>query len=119
MSEGREVATVLDRRFDERLLDPVLAAATRVAARQKIRVAVETALELSEANPEAAREAFTTLRSDPLALQRLEAGLELSPERATLALGAAIQLAINELSTPEPDLRGIAEEMVRWLEGAW
>jgi hypothetical protein len=43
----------------------------------------------------------------------------MSPERATLAIGAAIQIASAELASVAPDLRGRTDELLCWLEGAW
>jgi hypothetical protein len=43
----------------------------------------------------------------------------MSPEKATLAVGAVIQLAITELASASPDLRSHKDELVRWLEGGW
>jgi len=105
--------------LDERLVERALQAAAAGSPTERVRNAVETAIDIAETDPEAAREALSALRSDPIALQRLEAGLELSPERATLALGAVIQLAVTELAASEPDLRGRTEELLRWLEGDW
>jgi hypothetical protein len=86
---------------------------------ERIRDAVETAIDIAEDNPTGARRALWSLRSDCSALERLEEGLQMSPERATLAIGAAIQLADAELASPAPNLRGRTVEMLRWLEGAW
>jgi hypothetical protein len=119
MTEGRELAAVVDGRLDERMVERALEAAAASPSNERIRNAVETAIEIIEADPDAARDALSSLRGDPAALQRLEAGLGLSPERATLALGAAIKLAIAELNQPDPDLRQRTDELVRWLEGGW
>ena len=119
MSEGREVAAVVEGRLDEQMVERALEAAAAGPPAERVRNAVETAIEIVEADPEAAREALSALRGDPAALQRLEAGLDLSPERATLAIGAAIQLAVTELAAPVPNLRERTEELLRWLEGAW
>jgi len=119
MTEGRELAAVVDGRLDERMVERALEAAAAGPPAERIRNAVETAIEIAEANPEEAREALSALRGDPAALRRLEAGLDLAPERATLAVGAVIQLAVAELAAPAPDLRGRTEELLRWLEGDW
>jgi len=119
MEEGREFATVLDGGLDVRLVEGVLAAAADAPAGESIRSAVEAAVEIAEADPGATREALWALRSDPVTLRRLEKGLGLGPNRATLALGGAIQLAGAELSSPVPDLRSRMPELLRWLEGAW
>jgi hypothetical protein len=52
-------------------------------------------------------------------LARLEQCLDVSAERATFALGAALQLALAELALAEPDLRARMPEMERWLKGGW
>jgi hypothetical protein len=103
MDKGTEPTAVLDGRLDEGLAERVFAAAA----------------ELAELDPEAVRQALWSLQGDPSALRRLEAGLSLPPERATLALGAAIQLARAELSSAGPDLHGCLPEVRRWLEGRW
>lgn len=76
-------------------------------------------VEIAERDPNATRDALWALRGDTGALEDLEHGLSLSPSRATLALGGAIQLASTELASPEPDLRGRVPELMRWLEGSW
>jgi hypothetical protein len=119
MTEGRELAAVVDGRLDERMVERALEAAAAAAPAERIRNAVETVIEIVEAEPEAAREALLALRGDPLALKRLEAGLDMDPERATLAVGAAVQLAVTEMAGPAPDLRSRTEELLRWLEGDW
>lgn len=76
---------------------------------------------LAEADPAAVGAALRALRADHVALARLEACLRAqtgaSGERATLALGAALQLAVAELASPRPDLRGRIPELSRWLRG--
>lgn len=119
MEEGRELATVLDYRLDGRLVERVLAATEDASPADRLRAGVEAVVELAELDPGGTNEALAALRVDAATLQRLERGLGLSPERATLALGAAIQLARVELSSSEPDLRGRMPELLRWLEGAW
>ena len=119
MSEGREPVAVVEGGLDERVVERVLEGAIAGPPAERIRNAVETAIDIIEADPEGARKALRALRGDPASLQRLESGLELNPERATLALGAAIQIAIAELASTEPDLRSRADELVYWLEGEW
>ena len=119
MHEGRELTAVLDGRLDERLVDRVLEAAADAPAGQEINDAVMKVVEVAEMDPEGTREALWALRSDTRALEGLERGLNLSPGRATLALGGAIQLASTELASAEPDLRGRTPELLRWLEGTW
>ena len=119
MTEGRELAAVLDGRLDERLVDRVLEAAAEAPAGQETNDAVEKVVEIAEMDPEGTREALWALRGDARALEGLEHGLKLSPGRATLALGGAIQLASTELASEDPDLRSRMPELLRWLEGAW
>ncbi len=119
MSDGREVTAVLDGRVDERLVDRVLEAAADAAPGERIHDAVATVVEIAELDPEVTQEALRALRADASSMQKLERGLGLSPNRATLALGGAIQLASAELASDDPDLGSRAPELVRWLEGAW
>jgi len=119
MEEGRELAAVLDDRLDERLVERVLSAAQDAPQVDRVRAGLEVVVEAAELDPEGTIEALNVLRGDVAALKRLEQGLGLPPGRAILALGAAIQLARAELSSAEPDLRGRAPELLRWLEGAW
>jgi hypothetical protein len=119
MTEGRELAAVLDGSLDVRLVERVLGAAADAPAGESVRSALEAVVEIAEADPEETREALWALRGDAAALERLEKGLGLGAERATLALGGAIQLAGAELSSAEPDLRSRIPELLRWLEGGW
>jgi hypothetical protein len=119
MQEGREPALVVADRLDERLVERAFEAAEAGPREERVRTALEAAIELAESDPDGALEALWKLRGDPIALRRLEACLEMEPERATLALGATIQLLSAELSTAEPDPRARQPEMLRWLEGAW
>lgn len=119
MTEGREPTAVLEGRLDDRLLKQAFEAAALGPPTERVRIAVETALDIVESDPRAAHDALCALRRDPAKLQRLEAGVRMSPERATLAVGAVIQLAIAELGSASPDLRSRKDELVRWLEGDW
>jgi hypothetical protein len=105
--------------LDERLVERALEAAAFAPEGERIRDAVETVVDVAELDPVGTREALWALRGDPQALQRLEACLETTPARATLALGAAIQICSAELSSLEPDLRERMPELLRWLEGDW
>src|SRR5262245_14319170 len=106
MTEGRGVSAVVDGRLDERLVERALEAAADAPPGEQVREAVETVVAVAELDPTGTRDALWSLRADRVAVERLEASLGLSPVRATLALGAAIQLARSELAAPEPDLRG-------------
>jgi hypothetical protein len=119
MTEGRGPLAVVESRVDEQLVERMLDSATAGPPAERVRDAVETAIDIAESDPVGAREALWSLRGDCLSLQRLEAGLQMTPERATLAIGAAIQIASAELASVAPDLRGRADELLRWLEGAW
>jgi hypothetical protein len=115
MEEGRELAAVLDGRLVER----VLSATEGGPPEDRVRAGVEAVVEIAELDPEGTRDALWALQSDPLAMHSLEQGLSLDSKRATLALGAAIQLARGELASADPDLRSRVPELLRWLEGAW
>jgi hypothetical protein len=117
--DAREAGVVLDGRLDQRLADRVVEAAVDAAPGEQVRDAVAKVVEIAEMDPEGTRTALWALRGNASALDRLEAGLGLSPKRATLALGGAIQLASAELASAEPDLAGRVPELVRWLEGTW
>ena len=119
MTQGRGSAAVLESRMDPRLVEQMLVSVSAGPGGERIREAVETAIDIAESDPGAARDALWSLRGDVVSLQRLEAGLQMSPERATLAIGAAIQIASAELGSVTPDLRSRTDELLRWLEGAW
>lgn len=119
MQQGRELVPVLEAGLDERLIERVLAAAAEAPSEERVRAGVEAVVDAAVLDPAGVREALGLLRANPAALRRLEDGLGLPPRRATLALGAAIQLARAELAGPEPDLGGRAAELLRWLEGAF
>jgi hypothetical protein len=119
MTEGRAVSVVVEGRLDERLVERALEAAAFAPDGEQIRDAVETVVDISELDPEGTREALWSLRGDPDTLERLERCLPMTSERATLALGAAIQICSAELSSSDADLRERMPELLRWLEGAW
>jgi hypothetical protein len=119
VGDGREVTAVLDGRTDEPLASRVLEAAADAAPGERINDAVAEVAEIAAMDPDGTLEALRALRADAEAMEGLEQGLDLSPERATLALGGAIQLAIGEMASEDPDLSSRAAELVRWLEGSW
>ena len=119
MTEGRGPMAVVESRLDERLVERMWESAAAGPPAERIRDAVETAIDIAESDPAEAREVLWSLRGDCVSLQRLEAGLQMTPERATLAIGAAIQIASAELGSASPDLRSRTDELLRWLEGAW
>jgi hypothetical protein len=103
----------------EQFVDQVIAAATAAPVADQVHDTVMQVVECAERDPRGTKEALWALRADTGALESLENGLGLAPERATLALGGAIQLASTELSSSDPDLRGRMPELMRWLEGGW
>lgn len=119
MTEGRTATAVVDGHLDERLLEQTFREAANVSPPDLVRNALEMAVDIAELDPKGARAALWTLRGNRIELERLEERLDMAPERATLALGAAIQLAGAELASPEPDLRSRMPELRRWLEGDW
>ena len=119
MTEGRELAAVLDGKLDVRLVDEVVEAAIEAPDGDEMHDAVMRVVEIAEHDPAATREALWALRGDVNAMEGLERGLPLSRPRATLALGGAIQLASTELASTAPDLRSRMPELMRWLEGSW
>ncbi len=117
MAEDRGVALLVDGRLDERLVEQAFDAAEDGPYELRIRNALEAAIEAAEADPDRAREALWTLRHDEATVERLVRCMDCSPEWATLALGAAFQIAHSELAGPDPDLRSRVPEMLKWLEG--
>ncbi len=119
MGESRELTAVVERRLDERLEKPAVEAAADSSRSERLRKGVETAVEVAEMNLDKARDGLWNLRQDRATLERFEAWLGGSSERATLAVGAAMQLFEAELTSSKPDLRGRIPEMMRWLQGDW
>lgn len=119
MREDRGVALLIDGRLDEQIVERAFEAATEGSYRERIRNALEAAIDAAEADPDRASEALWTLRHDDATVERLVECMDCSPERATLALGAAFQIAHAELTSAEPDLRGRVPELLHWLEGQW
>jgi hypothetical protein len=105
--------------LDDRLVGEVVDAATYAPTGDAVHNAVMRVVEFAEQDPTATREALWALRGDAGALEGLEQSLPLSPPKATLALGSAIQVASTELGSAQPDLRGRMPELMRWLEGDW
>jgi hypothetical protein len=87
-------------------------------APQPVRAGVEAAVELAEVDPEGVRAALWRLQADWPTLERLEERVGGEPVRAALGIGAAIQLARSELSSPSPQLRRRLPELLEWLGGA-
>jgi hypothetical protein len=119
VTEGRELAAVLDGQFNDQIASQVVQVATDAPAGDEVSEAFMRIVEIADHDPSEARKALWALRGDAGALEGLEHGLGLSPSRATLALGGAIQLASTELASAKPNLRGRVPELMRWLEGSW
>lgn len=119
MGEGTRTALLDEGRLEEEFVKGAMAAAEAARPRHRIRAGLAALIELAETDLAATRSALHALRKDQLRQGRLEAWLGGEPDRATFALGAAIQLATTELATDEPDLVGIEPDLLRWLEGEW
>lgn len=119
MTESRELTLVVDGRLDERMVERALEAAAEGSQAERIRNGLEAVFEIVELYPEEAREALWRLKAEWTALERLESCLAMDRWQATMALGAAIQVARTELASPAPDLRARLPELLRWLEGDW
>jgi|GEM_PF-566896 len=116
MEEDRGVALLIDGCLDERIVQQAFEAAADGPYGLRIRNALEAAIEAAEADPDRALEALWALRHDEETVERLVQCMGCSPERATLALGAAFQIAHAELANPDPDLRSRIPELLEWLE---
>jgi hypothetical protein len=119
MREGTRTALLAEGHLQEGIVKRAVAAAEQAPPADRVRTGLEAVVDFAETDPAAARAALSALRGDHAALARLESCLRGSAERATLALGAAIQVALTELASPSPDLRGRLPELERWLEGEW
>jgi hypothetical protein len=119
MREGTKTAPQAEGRVEEGIVKRAVAAAEQASPSDRVRTGLEAVIDFAETDPAAARAALSALRSDHGALAQLEECLGGGAERATLSLGAAIQVALTELASPAPDLRGRLPELERWLEGDW
>jgi hypothetical protein len=117
--EGTRTAPPGEGRPKEGIVKRAIAAAEEAPPHERVRTGLEAVIAFAETDPATARTALSQLRGDHVSLARLEACLRGGTERATLALGAAIQVALTELASPAPDLRGRIPELERWLEGGW
>jgi hypothetical protein len=117
--EGTRTALLAEGQIDEEIVKRATAAAEEAAPEGRIRAGLQAAIELAETDPAAARSALLDLRADHARLIRLEAWLGGDSERTTFGLGAAIQIAEAELSSPVPDLESLMPDLLRWLEGDW
>jgi hypothetical protein len=118
VSEGTRTGLLVKGQSGEEIVKRVVAAGEEAPPDGRIRAGLEVAIEEAETDPAAARSALHRLRGDPERLDQVEAWLGGDPEWATLALGAAIQIAYTELASPSPDPRSLLPEMRTWLEGA-
>ncbi|HEX5762817.1 MAG TPA: hypothetical protein VFY04_06820 [Solirubrobacterales bacterium] len=118
MREGTRTALLVEGRVHEDLVKRAIAAAEEVPPEDRVRTGLEAVVAHAETDPAATRSALSELRTDHAALDELEACLGGGKE-TTLALGAAIQVALCELDSPEPDLRARLPELRRWLEADW
>lgn len=119
MREGTRTVPLAEGREGEEIVKRATAAAKGAAPDDRVRTGLGAVIAFAETDPATARAALVDLRGDHGSLAQLEACLGGEPERATLALGAAIQVALTELASPAPDLRGRLPELERWLEGDW
>jgi hypothetical protein len=117
--EGTRTALLAEGQIGEEIVKRATAAAEEAAPGERVRAALQTAIEMAETDPAAARSALLDLRADHARLVRLETWLGGDPDRTTFGLGAAIQLAETELSSPVPDLDSLMPDLLRWLEGEW
>jgi hypothetical protein len=119
MGEGTRSALLVEGRVDEEIIERATSAAREAPLDERVIAGLEAVVAIAETDPAAARSALSDLRADHAMLARLEGCLDESAERATFALGAALQLALAELALPAPDLRARIPEMERWLKGGW
>jgi hypothetical protein len=82
---------------------------------EPVRAGIEAVVEMAELDPQGTRAALWRLQTDWPTLARLEEHVGGNPNRAALGIGAAIQLARAELSSPEPQLRRRLPELLAWL----
>jgi hypothetical protein len=114
--EGTRTALLVKGQPDEEIVKRVVAAVEDAPPEERIRAGLEAAIDVAETDAVAARSALHSLRSDHERLAQVEAWLGGDPGRATLDLGAAIQIAYAELASPVPDLRSLMSPLLAWLE---
>jgi hypothetical protein len=119
MREGTRTVLLKEGRVDEGFVKRAIAAVEEAPPEHRVRAGLEALIALAETDPAAARSTLRDLRTDHLRLRRVEAWLGGDPDRATFALGAAIQIAGAELASPAPDLERLTAELLSWLEGDW
>ena len=84
-------------------------------SREPVQAGIEAVVAMSEVDPKGARVALWRLLADWPTLVQLEERLGESSAQAALRIGAAIQVARSELSSPAPQLRRRLPEMLEWL----
>ncbi|HEY7455858.1 MAG TPA: hypothetical protein VH703_01175 [Solirubrobacterales bacterium] len=119
MREGTRTALLEEGRVDEGFVKRAVAAAAEATPGNRVRAGLETLIAMAEDDRANARSALRELRTDHVRLRRLEAWLGGDPQRATLGVGAAIQIAAAELDSPDPDFERLTPELLHWLEGRW
>lgn len=119
MKESTKTAPLAEGHPDKGIVKRVIAATEEAPPDTRVRAGLEAVVAFAETDPATARADLSALRGDHASLARLEVCLRGGAERATLALGAAIQVALTELASSTPDLRGRIPELERWLEGGW
>jgi hypothetical protein len=117
--EGTKTALLEEGWLDEGIVQRAIAVAEEAPLDDRVATGLEAVVAIAETDPAAARSALVALRADHAMLARLEACLGEGAERATFGLGGAIQLALSELASADPNLRGKLPELRRWLEGKW
>jgi hypothetical protein len=84
---------------------------------QPVQAGIEAVVAMAEDDPEGTRAALWQLQTDWEMLQQLEQRVGGEPAQAALRIGAAIQLARAELSSPAPQLRRRMPELLEFLAG--
>ena len=87
VTEGRELAAVLDGQFNDQIANQAVQVATKAPDGVEAQEAFMRIVDMADHDPGEARKALWALRGNAGALEGLEDGLGLSPSRATLALG--------------------------------
>jgi len=119
MRESTRTTLLEKEGLDEGCVKRALAAAEEAPPERRVRAGLEALVAVAESDPAAARSALRVLRGDHRRRAEIEAWLGDDPDRATFALGAALQLAEAELAEPAPDFERMVPELLHWLEGDW
>jgi len=80
-----------------------------------VRGGIEAAIAMAETNPTAARAVLWRLLGDSQAWEMMKEILGGQEIQATLRIGAAIHLALAELTSPAPQLHRLLPELMEWL----